>query len=163
MCHVLKNEIDKAYDLLTIAISNRMDGIFMNACIDTNYALILSMLGEDKKANEILDVYIKEYDRKEFRTPDTLLYCAAMQNKGYINYMNHNYFDALKFYKQSCFHEYRFENELQTIKRENMSKLCLQAIDLFDKNEQIDMDINNAENNYYRKPYSAIVFAYYVV
>lgn len=163
MCYVLKNEIDKAYDLLTIAISNQMDGIFMNACIDTNYALILAMLGENKKAHEILDLYIKEYDEKKLRTPDTLLYCAAMQNKGYINYMEHNYFDALKFYKKSCFHEYRFENELQTIKRENMSKLCLQAIDLFDKDIEINMDINNTENYYYRKPYSAIVFAYYVV
>lgn len=163
MCHVLKNEIDQAYNLLMIAISNRMDGIFMNACIDTNYALLLSMRGEYKKANEILDIYIKEYDEGKTRTPDTLLYCAAMLNKGYINYMNHNYFDALKFYKQSCFHVYRFENDLQTQKRENMSKLCLQAIDLFDKNIKIDMDINNKKNNYYNKPYSVIVFAYYVV
>lgn len=163
MCHILKNEIDIAYDLLTIAISNRMDGIFMNACIDTNYALILSMMGEDAKADEILDVYIKEYEENKLRTPDTLLYCAAMINKGYITYMRHNYFDALKFYKQSCFHKYRFENELQTEKRENMSKLCLQALDLFDKNIQINMDLNNTNHDYYRKPYSAIVFAYYVV
>lgn len=163
MCYVIENDINKAYEYLTEAMASQITGVFMKACINTNYALVLSMLGMEEESDKILNEYIKEYNEGNARTPDSLLYCAAFINQGYNCFKKQDYFGALKQYKISCFHTYRFENELQLQKRKNMIKLCLQAEDCYNQHESIEMDLDNESHNYYLKPYSTVLFAYYVI
>ena len=165
MCYLIDNDINTAFDLLSQIIVNNIDGIFIKSCIDTNYALILSMLGKFQEAKKLLDIYLDEYEdsNKKLRTPDTLLYCAAMINRGYTDYLTKDYFSAAKYYKMSSFHKYRFDDDLLKLKREKMLTICLQKAGCIPDNSETSMDIKNSKSSYYLKPYSTILFAYYVV
>lgn len=166
-CYFMKLAYNKAYNLFSEAIAEQYDGVFMNSCIKTNIALSLFSLDKAEDAINLLDEFIQEYNNGNWRTKDTLLYSAAMINRAYIHFRKFEYFKAAELYQKSLVHTYRFENDLQVKKRISMRDICMNNAISDVKNiilqENINMDLSDSQRNYYKKPYSLVVFAFYVI
>lgn len=163
-CYFMQEDYEKAYNLFSEALSEQYDGVFMNSCIKTNLAVSLYSLGQDGDAIDLLDEFIQEYNTKKQRTRDTLLYSAAMINRAYIYLKKSEYFKGAELYQKSLIHTYRFQNDLQIQKRTAMRNICINMA-ISDKKDVLntDMDLLNVGLNYYKKPYSLVVFAFYVI
>lgn len=163
-CHFMKKDYKEAYNLFSEALSEQYDGVFMNSCIKTNLALSLYSLGKDGDAIDLLNEFVKEYDTEKQRTKDTLLYSSAMINRAYIHLEKSEYFKGAELYQKSLIHTYRFQNDLQTQKRTTMRNICMNmAISGRENASSTDMDLLNDGFDYYKKPYSLVVFAFYVI
>lgn len=163
-CYFLKKDYKEAYNLFSEALAEQYDGVFMNSCIKTNLALSLYSLGKDDDAIDLLDEFVLEYGTEKQRTKDTLLYSSAMINRAYIYLEKSEYFKGAELYQKSLIHTYRFQNELQTQKRTTMRNICMNmAVSNGEYTSNTDMDLLNIGLNYYKKPYSLVVFAFYVI
>lgn len=163
-CYFMLGNYKKAYNLFSEALAEQYDGVFMNSCMKTNLALSLYSLGKDDDAVDLLDEFIQEYNTEKQRTKDTLLYSSAMINRAYIHLKKSEYFKGAELYQESLMHTYRFQNDLQTAKRTAMRNICMHmAISSERDTINTDMDLLNVHPNYYKKPYSLVLFAFYVI
>lgn len=163
-CHFLKKDYKEAYNLFSEALSGQYDGVFMNSCIKTNLALSLYYLGKEDDAIELLDEFVQEYATEKQRTKDTLIYSSAMINRAYIHLEKFEYFKGAELYQKSLIHTYRFQNDLQTKKRTTMRDICMNMAVSNEQNASSTyMDLLNDGLDYYKKPYSLVVFAFYVI
>lgn len=161
VCHYMLHDIENAYKQFSIAASSQTEGVFMKLCIQTNLALSLFSLNKIEKAKEILDDLVKEYTNENQRSTDTLVYCAAMINRGYIAYLERDYFLAAECYQKSLMHTYRYQNKEQLQKREMMRNISLQKG--MGEVTSTEMDLEDEFMDFYKKPYSLVPFAFYVI
>lgn len=152
-----------AYHYFSVAASEQTEGIFMRLCIQTNLALTLYTIDKQDKAKAILDSLIDEYMQGNPRSGDTLVYCAAMINRGYIAFQEKEFFKAADYYQNSLLHTYRYQNKEQLWKREKMRDISIKYG--VDNNSQIEtnIDLTDTRYDFYKKPYSLIPFAFYVI
>ncbi len=160
-CYMLR-DWQTAYQYFSIAASEQMEGVFMRLCIQTNLALALYTLGKHDKAKVILDALIDEYIQGASQSQDTLVYCAAMINRGYIAFQEKDYFKAADYYQNSLLHTYRYQNKEQLWKREKMRDISIQY-GINNNQFETDMDLADTLQDFYKKPYSLIPFAFYVI
>ena len=163
VCCYMLHDWQTAYKFFSIAASEQTDGFFMRLCIQTNLALALYAINEHDKSKIILDSLIEEYEQGNSRSQDTLVYCAAMINRGYISFKEKEYFKAADYYQKSFLHTYRYQNEEQLWKREKMRNISIQYGTNSIIQNKISMDIEDISQNIYKKPYSLIPFAFYVI
>ena len=163
VCCYMLHDWQAAYHYFSIAASEQIDGVFMRLCIQTNLALALYTIDKQNEAKSILDALIDEHMQGVARSQDTLVYCAAMINRGYIAFQERDYFKAADYYQKSLLHKYRFQNKEQLWKREKMRDISIQYG--LGNNEQIEtnIDLSDTKQDFYKKPYSLIPFAFYVV
>lgn len=163
VCCYMLHDWQNAYHCLSVAASEQTEGNFMRLCIQTNLALILYTIDKCDEAKNILDTLIEEYIQKRPQSEDTLVYCAAMINRGYIAFKENDYFKAADYYQKSLLHTYRYQDQEQLKKRNNMRDICIQYG--IDRNSILntDMDLTDMSQNIYQKPYSLIPFAFYVI
>ena len=162
-CYYMLKEYELAYRNFSIAASSHMEGIFMNLCIQTNLALSLYSIGQKSKAKKILDILIEEYNLGQKRSHDTLVYCAAMINRGYIAFQEEQYFQAAEYYQKSLIHTYRYQNEEQILKRTTMRDIALHLGVGINLVPNSNMDLSDNGMDFYKKPYSLVPFAFYVI
>lgn len=162
-CHYMLHEWQVAYQNFSLAASAQTDGVFMSTCIQTNLALALYALGKKETAETILDNLINEYLQGKSRSQDTLIYCAAMINRGYIAFQDEDYFKAADCYQKSLIHTYRYQNKEQRQKRESMRNLSIQLGLGSDQCGESNMDLDDSSLDFYKKPYSLVPFAFYVI
>lgn len=163
VCCYMLHDWQDAYHYFSVAASEQIDGIFMRLCIQTNLALALYTINKQDKAKSILDTLIDEYVQGKPLSQDTLVYCAAMINRGYIAFLEKEYFKAADYYQKSLMHTYRYQNKEQIWKREKMRDISIQYG--IDDNKQLVTNMDLADNlqTFYKKPYSLIPFAFYVI
>lgn len=162
-CYYMLRDWDAAYQHFALAASAQTDGIFMSACIQSNLALALYAVGKQDVAEDILDGIINEYLQGQPRSNDTLVYCAAMINRGYMAFLDKDYFKAADYYQKSLIHTYRFQNKEQLEKRESMRDLSIQMALNSDPCSKSHMDLEDLGLDFYKKPYSLVPFAFYVI
>lgn len=162
-CYYLLSEWQDAYQYFSLAASAQTGGIFMKACIQTNLALAMYTIGKVATAKEILDGLIDEYLQGRPSSCDTLVYCSAMINRGYMSFQEGEYFKAADYYQKSLIHTYRYQNQEQLYKRESMRDLAIQLGIGSNKCNESDMDLENTTTDFYKKPYSLVPFAFYVI
>ena len=162
VCHFILGDIESAYKFISDSLSISIDGYFINTCTKTNYALILNALGKQTEAIDILDAIILEYYSNTKKCQDEVAYSAAMLNRAYIHICNNEYLDAIKLLKESCNQKYRYEHSLQKNKRQELINYCLIKEQLI-PNADISIDFSGNTNDIYKKPYSLMPFAYYVI
>lgn len=162
-CYYMLRNWDAAYQHFSLAASAQTDGIFMSSCIQTNLALALYAIGKQDVAEGILDGIIDEYLQGQPRSNDTLVYCAAMINRGYMAFLDKDYFKAADYYQKSLIHTYRFQNEEQLKKRESMRDFSIQMALGSDQCSKSYMDLEDSGLDFYKKPYSLVPFAFYVI
>ena len=86
-----------------------------------------------------------------------------MINYGYIAFKEKDYFKAAECYKGSQIHTYRYQNEEQTKKRKEMLDLTLRfATDEIDASSNC-LDLTDTGNDIFKKGYSLVPFAFYVI
>lgn len=163
VCCYMLHDWQAAYHHLSIAASEQIEGVFIRLCIQTNLALALYTINKHDKAKSILDTLIDEYDQGKPQSQDTLVYCAAMINRGYIAFQEKDYFKAADYYQKSLLHTYRYQNKEQLWKREKMRDISIQYG--IDNNRQPEpyIDLTDTLQDFYKKPYSLIPFAFYVI
>ena len=161
-CHYMLHNWDTAYHHFSMAAIAQTDGVFMRTCIQTNLALSLYSLRKEEEAKIILDSLIDEYLHGTPRSEDTLIYCAAMINRGYIAFQDKEYFKAADYYQKSLLHTYRYQDEEQRCKRESMRDIAIQRGIKNDLSKS-DMDLEDISMDFYKKPYSLVPFAFYVI
>lgn len=162
-CHYMLHNWQSAYEHFSMAAAGQSDGIFIRLCIQTNLALALYSIGKNDNAKSILDGIIDEYNRGNPQSQDTLVYCAALINRGYIAFQESDYFKAAECYQRSLMHNYRYQNEEQLLKRESMRDISFQRGAGLSKEAHANMDLADNLLNFYKKPYSLVPFAFYVV
>ena len=150
-----------AYHYFSIAASAQTDGVFMSTCIQTNLALSLYALGKKDSAKELLDNLINMYLEGKVHFHDTLIYCAALINRGYMAFQDKDYFKAADYYQKSLIHTYRYQDNEQRQKRESMRDLAIYLG--LGQHPINNMDIEDISLDFYNKPYSLIPFAFYVI
>lgn len=162
-CHYMLRNWQSAYEHFSMAAAGQSDGIFMRLCIQTNLALALYSIEKNDDAKSILDDIINEYKRGKPQSQDTLVYCAAFINRGYISFQERDYFKAAECYQMSLMHNYRYQNKEQLLKRKSMRDISLQCGMGLSKGEHVNMDLADNSLDFYKKPYSLVPFAFYVV
>lgn len=162
-CCYMFHDYQTAYKFFSIAASEQTEGIFMRLCIQTNLALTLYAIDKHDKAKFILDALIEEYIQGEPQSQDTLIYCAAMINRGYIAFQEKDYFKAADYYQKSLLHTYRYQNKEQIWKREKMRDISIQYGINDNNRSKTNMDLTDTLYDFYKKPYSLIPFAFYVI
>lgn len=163
VCCFMLHDWQMAYNFFSIAASEQTEGIFMRLCIQTNLALALYTINKKDEAKTILDSLIEEYLQGNPQSQDTLVYCAAMINRGYISFQEKEYFKAADYYQKSFLHTYRYQNKEQLLKRKNMRNISIHYGTNSNMQNKISMDIEDISQNIYKKPYSLIPFAFYVI
>lgn len=162
ICYFVLGNIELAYVNMSDALTEPLDGNFISTGIKTNYALILNELDKTDKAIEILDSLIDIYYSEGEKCKDEVVYSAALLNRAYIHICKNEYLDAIKLIKESTKQTYRFEHELQQKKRIDMINYCLEQENLI-SSINVDIDFNNESFDVFKKPYSLMPFAYYVI
>lgn len=162
-CHYMLHEWQTAYQYFSLAASAQTDGVFISTCIQTNLALALYALGKKETAERLLDNLINEYIKGTSSSHDTLVYCAAMINRGYMAFQDKDYFKAADCYQKSLIHNYRYQNEEQRQKRESMRNLSIQMGVGSNQDKESNLDLDDSLLDFYKKPYSLVPFAFYVV
>ncbi len=163
ICYFMLGNYQSAYESISKALSTQIDGYFINLCMETNYALILDSMGDTEYAIKLLDDLIAEYDSNNRRSSDTVPYSAAMLNRAYLHIKEEEYLDAIKLLKKSTSQQYRYEQEAQQKKRQNMINYCLYKENLYIGNSPDITIITGNTTDIYQRPYSLIPFAYYVI
>lgn len=162
-CYYMLHDLSKSYDFFSSASMQQTDGFFMRFCIQTNMALALYSINKKNDAKNILDTLISEYDIGKPRSTDTLVYCAAMINRGYIAFKENDYFKSAENYSKSRVHTYRYQNEEQLKKRKEMMSLSLAYATGESHKPSSYIDLNDTEMDIHKKPYSLVLFAFYVI
>lgn len=166
ICYYMNGEYDKANSNLSIALNYEKEGNFTNICMLTNYALSLNAVGLKANAIDILDEINNDYLNNNIICKDTVCYSAALLNRAYIYLNDKDYMQAYALINKSTEQVYRQENELHQKKRNELKCYCLHKMN-FDKfieshdNEYLDLD--GLTEDIFRKPYSLIPLAYYVI
>lgn len=163
ICYMMQHDYMQAYRYISDAVLQQIDGCFIKLCSRTNLALVLYYLGNVVEAKNILEEIICEYKYGNPSTSDTLPYCTAMINYGYIAFKEKDYFKAAEYYKNSQIHIYRYQNEEQTQKRKEMFNLLIKlATDNIDVSCNC-LDLDDTGNDIFKKGYSLVPFAFYVI
>lgn len=162
MCYLLEGDFSNAYKYLLQAKALNLDCIFEKLCIQSNLAVIEWKLGQKESAIQILNDIYTEYINDNKQTADELVYSSVMVNLGYFSFCEKDYLKAAKMYQKSQFFKYRYNNEEQLKKRQDMVKICLSKIDLLSEVE-INMDIDDNGQDVFKCLYAPINFAYYVI
>ena len=163
LCYYMKGDYNKANANFSIALSYEKEGVFTNVCMLTNYALALDALNQKEYALHILDEIVNEYFSDSLRCSDTVCYSAALLNRAYMYMNNGDYMPAYKLIKESTKQKYRHENDLQQRKRKELLNLCLYKEDIIEAYQSSYLDLDNSSKDIFRKPYSLIPLAYYVI
>lgn len=162
ICHCILGDIELAYQNISEALAEDLEGNFISSTIQTNYALILYQYGDTEKAISILDNLINIYYSGNNKCSDEIVYSAALLNRAYIHIQNQEYFAAINDVKESKKQVYRYEQELQQKKRDEMIKYCLCCENIIQENS-IELDLYDRSKNIFKKPYSLMPFAFYVI
>lgn len=163
VCYMMQHDYTMAYQYLSDAVLQQIDGCFIKLCLRTNLALVLYYLGNVMEAKNMLEAVICEYKCGVPSTSDTLPYCTAMINYGYIAFKEKDYFKAAECYKNSQPHIYRYQNEEQTQKRKDMLDLAIKlATDNIEESHNF-LDLDDTGNDIFKKGYSLVPFAFYVI
>lgn len=162
ICHCILGDIELAYQNISEALAEDLEGNFISSTIQTNYALILYQYGDTEKAISILDNLINIYYSGNNKCSDEVVYSAALLNRAYIHIQNQEYFAAINDVKESKKQVYRYEQELQQKKRDEMIKYCLCCENIIQENS-IELDLYDRSKNIFKKPYSLMPFAFYVI
>lgn len=163
LCHYIKGDYNKANSNFSIALSYEKEGAFTNICMLTNYALALVAVNKKEYALHILDEIINEYFSNNMRCKDTVCYSAALLNRAYIYFNDDDYMQAYKLIKESTKQTYRHENDLHQKKRKELMNLCLYKEDIIEIYCNNYLDLCNSTMDVFRKAYSLIPLAYYVI
>lgn len=163
ICLFLLGDIIAANSNITYALNCEKEGEFTNICVNTNYSLVLNALGNNKKATNILDCIIEDYTNNNLKCNDLVAYSGALLNRAFFYIENKEYIKAYTLIKESKNQEYRFENQLQTKKRNEMMQFCLFKENILDKYQNAYLDWNKNAFDIYKKPYSLIPLAFYVI
>lgn len=162
VCFYMIHDFQAAYYYFSTAATEQTEGIFMRLCIQTNLALVLYTIGKQDEAKNILDSLINEYEQGKPQSKDTLVYCAAMINRGYIAFKERHYFQAADYYQKSLLHTYRYQNKEQRWKREEMRDISIKY-GVNGSQCETNLDLTDTLCDFYKKPYSLIPFAFYVI
>lgn len=163
LCHYIKGDYNKANSNFSIALSYEKEGAFTNICMLTNYALALSAVNQKEYAIHILDEIINEYFSNNMRCSDTVCYSAALLNRAYIYFNDGDYMQAYKLIKESTKQKYRHENDLQQKKRKELMSFCLHKENIIETYCSDYLDLCNSSRDVFRKAYSLMPLAYYVI
>lgn len=163
VCYMMQHDYVNAYRYLSDAVLQQTDGCFIKLCLRTNLALNLYYLENVDEAKSMLEDIISEYKNGKPTTSDTLPYCSSMINYGYIAFKEKRYFKAAECYKDSLVHIYRYQNQEQTLKRKEMLDLMIKlATDTIDTSSNY-LDLTDTGNDIFKKGYSLVPFAFYVI
>lgn len=163
ICLFLLGKNKAANDKITYALNCEKEGEFTNICIKTNYSIVLDAIGNNKEATSILDIIIEDYFNNNLKCNDLVAYSSALLNRAFLYIKNNNYLKAYTLIKESKKQNYRFEQQLQSDKRNKMMQFCLYKEKILDEYHEIYLDWNNDTLDIYRKPYSLIPLAFYVI
>ena len=162
ICHLLENRTKEAYNVLLQAKALNLECIFEKLCIQSNLAILEFKLSNFEIAKGIVKSIIEEYNNSEQQTQDYLVYSSAMVNMAYFYYKEEDYVNAAKFYKQSLFFDYRYNDEFQKQKRKEMLNLSLFHMGVIDE-PQNKIDLCDNGQSIFNKMYAPIAFAYYII
>ena len=163
LCHFILGDLDDANKNMSMALNWEKEGDFTNICMKTNYSIILNAIGNSEKAIGILDEIVDDYYSNNFKCSDLVPYSAALLNRAYVHICNKEYLLAYKLIKESKNQKYRFEKDLQELKRQNLMNFCLleENIINFYSNDYLDWEETTCD--VYKKPYSLLPLAFYVI
>lgn len=162
MCYFITGDYAMAYEYILKAKCIPLKGIFESKSIEVNLSLIMYKNGQKSEAEQRLDSIVNEYNSGNIVT-DTAAYSSAMVNRAYIHLKSEHYLEAYRLYKQSKCHTYKNKNELEQWKRDCLCNLCLYKENIIDNVQFHDLDIHEEDNLIYKRPYSIILFAFYVI
>lgn len=162
ICYFMLGDFSTSYKYILEAKCIPLKGVFESKSIEVNLSLIMYKNNQILEAEKRLDNIIEEYNAGNIMT-DTAAYSTAMVNRGYIYMEKQQYLDAYRLYKQSKCHIYKNKNELEQQKRDYLCNLCLYKENILENFQFQHIDI---EENYYimyKRPYSLILFAFYII
>ena len=162
ICYMLRGENENAYDFLLQAKSLNVDCVFEKLCIQSNISILEYKLGKRDIAKDIAMQITKEYQADLKQTNDDLVYSSAMVNMAYFCYKEEDFVCAAKWYKESMFFNYRYNDELQKKKRQEMLNLCMCHLGVSETTASF-IDFEDVDTNLFSKMYAPIPFAYYIV
>lgn len=162
ICYLLIRDLEKSYNLLLKAKAMNINCVFEKICIQNNIAILEYMQGKKDVAREIISNIISEYQDNTKQTSDNLVYSSAMVNMGYFCYLEDDYANSAKWYKESKFFNYRYNDDLQKKKRDEMIKLNMNKLGIIEE-KQYDLDLENVTSSIFKKMYAPIAFAYYII
>ncbi|MGN0386260.1 MAG: tetratricopeptide repeat protein [Lachnospiraceae bacterium] len=162
ICYLLMGDNEKAYDFLLQAKVLNTDCVFEKLCIQSNIAIIEYKQKKYDSAKNILTQIIDDSKKTSKQTADDLVYSSAMVNMAYFYYLEEDYVQSSKLYKDSMFFSYRYNDDLQKKKRKEMLSLSMYNLGLGDKPLH-NIDIEDTKTNIFNKMYAPIAFAYYII
>lgn len=162
VCYFMMGDYENSYKYITLAKSIPLKGVFEAICVDVNLSLNMYKRGQVDEAKERLTHIIKEYEHKSIQT-DTVAYSAAAINRGYINFLEGNYLDAYKLFKASKKHKYKNADELEQKKRDALCSFSLYKENITSNLPEEYIDFSETTNNIFKRPYSLILLAFYVI
>lgn len=163
ICYMLNGQNSIAYNYLLQAKVLNTDCIFEKLCIQSNIAILEHKQGNHKLACSIIKPILDESKKLNKQTTDDLVYSSAMVNYAYFCFDIAEYWDALKWYKESLFFDYRYNDDLQKKKRNEMIKICMAHCGLSENMPHTIIDIEDANTDIFKKMYAPIPFAYYII
>ncbi len=162
MCYLMLNDFSASYDFILKAKCIPLKGIFESKSLEVNLALIMYRNNQKSEAEKRLDAIIDEYTMGNIVT-DTAAYSAAMVNRAYIYFNDKQYLKAYQLYKMSKCHKYKNTNEIEQWKRDCLCNYCLYKENILDNVSNQEIDFDEKHNFIHKRPYSAILFAYYII
>lgn len=162
ICYMLIGKNEEAYNYLLNAKWMNTNCVFEKLCIQSNISILEYKQGNFEVAKKIITNIIDDYEKEEKQTADDLVYSSAMVNMAYFYFAERNYTSSADLYKKSKFFNYRYNDDLQKKKRQDMINLCLFHLGFGDK-QLHDIDVEDKSSNIFQKMYAPIAFAYYII
>lgn len=162
MCYFMLNDFSASYDFILKAKCIPLKGIFESKSLEVNLALIMYRNNQKAEAERRLDTIIDEYNMGNIVT-DTAAYSAAMVNRAYIYLNDEQYLKAYQLYKKSKCHKFKNTNEMEQQKRDNLCNYCLYKENIIGSIPSHEIDFCGEQYFIHKRPYSAILFAYYII
>lgn len=162
VCYFMMGDFENSYKYITIAKSIPLKGVFESICVDVNLSLNMYKRGQIDEAKQRLNSIIQEYEHKSIQT-DTVAYSVATINKGYIEFVEKNYIDAYKLFKTSKKHKYKNADNFEQKKRDILCNLSLYKENITSILPEDYIDFSETTNNIFKRPYSLILLAFYVI
>lgn len=162
ICKCILGNREIAYNYLLQSKNLNLNCIFEKLCIQNNIALLEYKLGNKEDAKAMLIKIIDEYKEGTKQTNDDLVYSSAMVNLAYFYFLEGKFIESGNLYKESKFFKYRYDDDLQKKKRQYMLELNMYKLEMGQMPEDF-IDINDTGTNIFKKMYSFIPFAYYII
>ena len=162
ICYMLIGQNEAAYNYLLHAKWMNINCVFEKLCIESNISILEYKQGNFDVAKDIISNIISDYEKDVKQTTDNLVYSSAMVNMAYFYFAEGNFANSADLYKKSMFFDYRYNDDLQKKKRQDMINLCVYHLGFGDKQIN-DIDLEDNHSNVFQKMYAPIAFAYYII